>query len=317
MQINDKEKIKQFCLEEKRQMKQRQQQMTQGPSTSATNTPGGENNLYTHEQLVSIAKKNKKVQQQKRRNNQRRETTVKKQQPRKQHENQQLSPRRNRKHTMPQKDTHQKNAGKPKGKQNPNDTFLAESRAAALQQSKIHLEKQQNRSFIQIDEKEMLKSPNVEVITLSDSTQSSPIKIFTSDNKYDFMVTSPNSPEIHQKFVSTISTPKIDKAVQKIHKLKSTPTLSSSPILNIAIPDGTTTQENKEQCGSKETEKADELALTSNSKTQNENEQTRSKECKEAENDRNEEHYMAATSPGKISILDIKPEDFYEEELHK
>ena len=55
---------------------------------------------------------------------------------------------------MPQKDTHQKNAGKRKGKQNPNDTFLAKSRAAALQQSKIHMEKQQNRSFIKIDEKE-------------------------------------------------------------------------------------------------------------------------------------------------------------------
>ena len=41
----NKQKIKQFCLEEKRQMKQRQQQMTQETSTSATNTPGGENNL--------------------------------------------------------------------------------------------------------------------------------------------------------------------------------------------------------------------------------------------------------------------------------
>ena len=41
---NNKEKIKQFCLEEKRQMKQRQQQMTRGPSTTATKTPDGENN---------------------------------------------------------------------------------------------------------------------------------------------------------------------------------------------------------------------------------------------------------------------------------
>ena len=37
---NNKEKIKQFCLEEKRQMKQRQEKMTQRPSTSAINTPG-------------------------------------------------------------------------------------------------------------------------------------------------------------------------------------------------------------------------------------------------------------------------------------
>ena len=124
---NNKEKIKQFCLKEKRKMKLRQQQITQGPSTSATNTPGGENNLYSHEQTVSIAKKNQRAQQQKRRNNPRREATVKKQQPREQHENQHLSPRRNRKHTMPQKDTHQKNAEKRKGKQIPNDTFLAKS----------------------------------------------------------------------------------------------------------------------------------------------------------------------------------------------
>ena len=157
-------------------MKQMQQKMTQGPKTSATNTPGGENNLYSHEQTVAIAKKNQKAQQQKRRNNQRREATVKKQQPRKQHENQHISPRRTRKHTMPQKDTHQKNAGKRKGKQNPKDTFLAKSRAAALQQSKIHIESQQNRSFIKIDEKELLKSPTAEVITLSDSTRNSPIK---------------------------------------------------------------------------------------------------------------------------------------------
>ena len=140
--------------EEKRQMKRMQQQMTQGPCTSATNTPGGENNLYSHEQIVSIAEKNQRAQQQKRRNNQRREATVKKLQPRKQHENQHLSPRRNRKHTMPQKDTHQKNAGKNAGKQNPNDTFLAKSQAAAHQQSKIQMERQQNRSFIKIDEKE-------------------------------------------------------------------------------------------------------------------------------------------------------------------
>ena len=138
--------------------------------------------------------------------------------------------------------------------------------------------------FIKIDEKEFLNSPTVEVIKLSDSTQNSPINIstqnspITSDNKYDLMVTLPNSPEIPPKFVSTISTPKIDKAVQKIHKQKSTPTLSSSPILNIAILDGITTQENQEQCGSKDTEKANEMASTSNVKIQNENDKTKPKE---------------------------------------
>ena len=55
--------------EEKRQMRQRQQHMTQEPSTSATNTPGGQNNLYSHKQMVSIAKKNQRAQQRKRRNN--------------------------------------------------------------------------------------------------------------------------------------------------------------------------------------------------------------------------------------------------------
>ena len=291
--------------------------MTQGPSTSATNTPGGENNLHSHEQIVSIAKKNQRAQQQKRRNNQRREVTAEKQQPRKQHENQRLSPRRNRKHTLLQKETHQKNDGKRKGKQNPNDTFLAKSRAAALQQSKIHMERQQNRSFIKIDEKDLLKSPTIEVITLSESTQNSPIKVFTSDNKFDFMITSPNSLEIRPKFVSTISKPKIDKAVQKIHKLKPTPTLNSSPILNIAIPDRITTQENQEQCGVKHTEKTNDMASTAKVENQSENDQTKPEEPKEVEEEGNEEQYIASTSTGKSSISDIKREDFYEEELHE
>ena len=34
-------------------------------------------------------------------------------------------------------------------------------------------------------------------------------------------------------------------------------------------------------------------------------------------NERNEEHYIASPSPAKSSISDIKPSDFYEEELHK
>ena len=155
------------------------------------------------------------------------------------------------------------------------------------------MERQQNRSFIKIDEKQLLKSPTIEVITLSESTQNSPIKVFTSDNKYDFMITSPNSPEIPPKFVSTTSTPKIDKAVQKIHKLKPTPTLSSSPILNIAIPDGIITQENQEQSGSKDTEKTNDMASTAKIENQSENNQTKPEEPKEVEDERNEEHYVA------------------------
>ena len=56
--------------EEKRQAKQKQQQILQGPSTSESRTPDGEDNLYSHEQIVSIAKKNQRAQQQKRRINQ-------------------------------------------------------------------------------------------------------------------------------------------------------------------------------------------------------------------------------------------------------
>ena len=97
-------------------------------------------------------------------------------------------------HTMPQKETKSKDAGKRRVKQKSNDKFLAKSRAAALQQSKLHLEKQKNRSFIQINEEEMIKSPTIEVITLSDTTQNSSIKVFTSNNKNDFMITSPESP---------------------------------------------------------------------------------------------------------------------------
>ena len=52
---NNKEKIKQFCLEEKRQMKLRQSQLAQGPSTSSTKAPDGESKLYGHEQIVAIA----------------------------------------------------------------------------------------------------------------------------------------------------------------------------------------------------------------------------------------------------------------------
>ena len=112
---------------------------------------------------------------------------------------------------MAQKETKLREIGKRKHSQNPNETFLPKSRAAALQQSKLHLEKQQNRSFIRINEEELIKSPTIEINTLtSDSTHNSPLKIYTSDNKFDLMVTSPNSPDIPTTFTSKISTPKTD-----------------------------------------------------------------------------------------------------------
>ena len=87
----------------------------------------------------------------------------------------------------------------------------------------------------------MTKSPSIELITLtSDSTQNNPIKMYTSDNNFDFMVTSPNSPDIPTNFTSTISTPKIDKALKKIQKLNATPMTSNRPIENNAILYGST-----------------------------------------------------------------------------
>ena len=79
---------------------------------------------------------------------------------------------------MTQKETKSKDIGKRKQSQSPNETFLLKSRAAALQQMKLHIEKQRNRSFVCISEEELIKSPTIEVITLtSDSTRNSPLKI--------------------------------------------------------------------------------------------------------------------------------------------
>ena len=100
--------------------------------------------------------------------------------------------------------------------------------------------KKQNRSFIRIDEKELTKSTTVEVITLtSDSTKSSPLKVYTSDNQFDFMVTSQDCPDITATFTSKISNPKIDKAVKKIQELNATPMPNKSPIEFKTAPCGT------------------------------------------------------------------------------
>ena len=219
---------------------------------------------------------------------------------------------------MPPKNTQQKNTEKRKVKQNPSDTFLAKSRAAALNQSRIHMEKQQNRSFIKTNEEEILKSPTVEVITISDSTQNSPLKIYTSDNKYDFMITSQNNPEIPSNFISSISTPNIDKAVTKIQKLKTTPTLTTSLIPNKAIPDGIPTTKKQEPSGTNTSQNSNDIIPTSCSKTTTENVQAKEDKSKEVQNnERNEEHFEASASSGKSSISDTKPGEFYEEEFHE
>ena len=217
---------------------------------------------------------------------------------------------------MPQKETKTKYSLKPKFKQSPNEKFLAKSRATALQQSKLHMQKQQNKSFFRINEEDMIKSPTIEVITLtSNSTQNNPIKLYTSD-KYNSMVTSPNSPDIPTNFTSTISTPKMDKAVKKIQKLNATPMTSNFPIENNAIPYGSTHIEQTAPNSAKTSE-----ISTDNIQAMNPNAETNKKQNKEdkptesQEDDPNEEHFTASASPGKSSVSDIKPSDFYDEEL--
>ena len=77
---NNQQKIKKFCLEEKRL---RRQALIPGPSSIPTPTPTGEQNLYSHEKNVEMAKNNQS-QQQKRRQQQKRKINTTKQQPKQQ-----------------------------------------------------------------------------------------------------------------------------------------------------------------------------------------------------------------------------------------
>ena len=213
-----------------------------------------------------------------------------------------------------QKETKTNDSGKRKYKQSPNETFLSKS---SLQQSKLPIEKHQNKSFIRINEEEIIKSPKIEVITLtSDSAQNSQLKVYTSDNKYDFMVTSPNSPDIPTTFTSKILTPKTDKAVKKIQQLNATPMTSNSPIEKNAIPCGTTQTEETSPTSIKTIKTPIE-----NTQAPNPEAATSQKQTTEAlpkgpqEHNLNEEHYIASAYPSKSSISDIKPGDFHEEEL--
>ena len=54
------------------------------------------------------------------------------------------------------------------------------------------------------------------------------------------MITPPESPDVPNNFTSTISTPKIDKAVKKFQNLNATAMSSNSPIENNALPYGIT-----------------------------------------------------------------------------
>ena len=220
---------------------------------------------------------------------------------------------------MPQKETKSKDSGKRKFQQSPKKTFLAKLRAAALQQSKLHMEKQQNGSLFLINEEEMIKSPTIEVITLtSDSTQNSPIKVYASDIKYDFMVTFPNSPIIPTNFTSTLSTPKIDKAAKKIQELNATPMTSNSPIENKAIPFGITHTEQTAPNSIKTSESSTDNLKTTNHKAETNRKQIMEDEPQGSqEHDPNDKDFAASASPGKSSISDIKPGDFYDDELQE
>ena len=210
-----------------------------------------------------------------------------------------------KKHTLPQKEFKPKHDGKRKQKQKPNETFLSKLRAAALHQTKLHMEKQalQNRSFTRVDEEELTKSPKLELITLtSDSTQGSPLKIYTLDNKYDFMATSPDSPDIPTNFTSKISTPKLDKAEIKIQTLNATPKTIKSPIQPKAIPSGTTTIQSNStkiipvQIISSETVPVRNTKLKIQEQSTTETQQQNIAH----EHERNKEQYTPITSPGKI-----------------
>ena len=91
-------------------------------------------------------------------------------------------------------------------------------------------EQEQNRSFIQVIANALQQSPTT--ITYQFIDNDSPQTIYASNDPKEFMITSPDSPPVQidrndtnsattksPDFKSSKSTPKIDKAVDKIHKL--------------------------------------------------------------------------------------------------
>ena len=104
----------------------------------------------------------------------------------------------------------------------------------------------------------------------------------------------------------------------KIQKLKTTPTLTTSPIPSKAIPDGISTTKRQETSGKNTFKKSNDLIPTSSSKTTTQNVQVKEDKPKEVQNnEQNEEHFAATASQGKGSISDIKPGDFYDEKFHE
>ena len=215
----NQEKIKQFCLEEK---KRAQQAAQPGPSTSTHQTPSGDTQLDEHEKLIALAK-DKKKQQQRRRNEIQCETPTK---------TITTTPKEN---TIPESATTRQTTSKQRAAAKANESFITKSKAAALQQTRLHMERtKENGSFFKVNESLLQSSRTVTL--MSDCTQNNPVHIYTSI-PHDFMVTSPNSPEIPNTLTSTISTPRVDKAVKKIqqHKaLKDTsPMKSENPVTKL------------------------------------------------------------------------------------
>ena len=174
----------------------------------------------------------------------------------------------------------------------------------------------QNRSFLQSAEIEKTKSPTIEAITLTwDSTQSSPLKVYNSSKKYDFIITSPDSPEIPTTFSSKLSSPKVEKAVEKIQRLKSTPKLikNTLPLEPKTLRHGTGNlqstpfENNQEPSTSNSNNDRQKQSLPSNEPQQ---------QRETSEDEMNEEHYVPTASPGKSSISNIKSAASYAPEFY-
>ena len=151
--------------------------------------------------------------------------------------------------------------------------------------------------------------PTIEVITLtSDSTQGSPLKLYTSNIKFDFVVTSPESPDI-PPFQSKLSTPKIDKDVKKIQQLHTTPTSSNSPIEYQTAPSDET---QRKECAAISIKQGQDIQTATTSETFTKQQAVEDKPKPTKDHDKNEEDQMGMQSPGKSSISDIKRSNFYE-----
>ena len=213
----NQEKIKKFCLEEAKQEKAtKAAQPTGGHKTQQTNfrntRPRAQSTNWSPAKVRQVATQNQRKKQQKTKS----PTTPKKQNRTKQ------SDSKKRPRTS---------------KASPGETFEQRSKMMALQSTQEH---EQNSSFIQVDTNALQQSPNT--ITYQFVENESPQTIFASSDPKEFMITPPDSPPVQSErnnannkvtkspdFKSTKSTPKIDKAVDKIHRLHDNTTKSNNP----------------------------------------------------------------------------------------